>query len=57
MCIRDRCDADNLRPLDMPIFVADCSKILFETGYFPQIRIEDTLREVLDFYAKKYNEK
>jgi len=39
-----------MRPSDMPLIVADCSKFRAQTGWQPVIPFEDTLRDVLDYW-------
>lgn len=42
-----------LRPSDVPIVVSDCAKIRKQTGWRPQISIEQSLRDVLEYWRKK----
>ncbi|MDL2238322.1 GDP-mannose 4,6-dehydratase, partial [Christensenellaceae bacterium OttesenSCG-928-K19] len=42
-------DQENIRPLDMPLLVADTAKINKDTGYVAQVDIEKTLSDVLQF--------
>jgi len=41
------CDENNFRPVDMPLFLADCSKLRADTGYRTCIPLEQTLSDVL----------
>jgi len=43
-------DPARMRPSDMPLIVADCSKFRAQTGWQPVIPFEDTLRDVLDYW-------
>ena len=45
-------DQANLRPSDMPISVADCTKIYRDTGYQPQVTLEQTLEDILHYYME-----
>jgi GDP-4-dehydro-6-deoxy-D-mannose reductase len=40
-------DESKLRPSDNPIIVGDCSKIMKDTGWQPEISIEQTLKDIL----------
>lgn len=44
---------ENFRPIDMPISVADCSKIFRDTGYQPKIPFEQTLKDILECYLEQ----
>ncbi len=46
-------DPARLRPSDVPIVVSDCSKIREQTGWRPQIPIEQSLRDVLEYWREK----
>src|SRR5436190_2317919 len=41
-------DPSLIRPLEVPVQYPDCSKIHAATGWAPEIRFEQTLRDVLD---------
>lgn len=43
-------DPNKLRPVDVPIIEADISKINTLTGWKPEISIEQTIRETLDYW-------
>lgn len=43
-------DSNRMRPSDVPIIVADISKIFGDTGWKPQISLNDTILEVLDYW-------
>ena len=46
-------DAGKMRPLDVPVIEADITKIKECTGWIPQISLETTLKETLDFWRKE----
>ena len=46
-------DPARLRPSDVPIVVSDCAKIREQTGWRPQIPIEQSLRDVLEYWRKR----
>lgn len=48
--IRVEIDQAKIRPVDIPIIEADISKLHDATGWQPAIAIEDTLKEVLDYW-------
>ena len=43
-------DPNKIRPVDVPIIEADISKINALTGWKPEISIEQTIRETLDYW-------
>lgn len=43
-------DPDRLRPVDVPVIEADISKLRGCTGWQPEISLEDTVRETLDYW-------
>lgn len=43
-------DPNRMRPSDVPIIVADISKIFEHTGWKPQISLDDTILEVLNYW-------
>jgi GDP-4-dehydro-6-deoxy-D-mannose reductase len=43
-------DPARLRPADNPSMTGDCSRIAAEVGWRPSIPIEDTLRDLLDYW-------
>lgn len=49
-------DQAKIRPVDVPIIEADISKLVEATGWDPSIRIDDTLKEVLDYWRKNVKE-
>ena len=48
--IEGKIDQAKIRPVDVPIIEADITKIQQATGWAPEISIDDTLREVLDYW-------
>lgn len=50
-------DYDKLRPLDVPVIEADIRKLKDCTGWNPQISLEATLQETLQYWRKKVKEK
>ncbi|MFC1513943.1 GDP-mannose 4,6-dehydratase [candidate division KSB1 bacterium] len=50
-------DPERMRPSDKPVLIGDNNKIKRDTGWQPEIRIEKTLEELLNFWRLKvYNE-
>lgn len=48
--IRVEIDPNKIRPVDVPIIEADITKINRLTGWKPQIPLEQTIRETLDYW-------
>jgi GDP-4-dehydro-6-deoxy-D-mannose reductase len=48
-----RQDPSRMRPSDVPILVGDATKFRELTGWAPQIPIEQTLRDLLDFWRAR----
>lgn len=48
--IRVEIDPNKIRPVDVPIIEADISKLHELTGWQPQIPLEQTIRETLDYW-------
>ncbi len=46
-------DANKIRPVDVPIIEADIRKINEVTGWKPQIRLEQTIKETLDYWRER----
>lgn len=46
-------DPNKLRPVDVPIIEADISKLSALTGWKPQIPLEQTIRETLDYWRMR----
>ena len=51
--IRIEIDPKKLRPVDVPVIEADISKITADTGWKPEISLEDTITGVLDYWRTK----
>ena len=49
-------DPNKIRPVDVPIIEADITKIREATGWAPVIPIDDTLKEVLDYWRASLKE-
>lgn len=59
MCGREvkvETDRNKLRPVDIPVIEADISKIRELTGWSPQIPLEQTIRETLDYWREQLAE-
>lgn len=50
--VRVEVDPSKLRPVDVPVIEADTSKIRECTGWMPQISLDDTIRETLDYWRR-----
>jgi GDP-4-dehydro-6-deoxy-D-mannose reductase len=48
--INSKTDPDRLRPSDIPVFIGDHSKLTQQTGWQPEIPLEQTFEEVLEYY-------
>jgi GDP-4-dehydro-6-deoxy-D-mannose reductase len=53
--IEVRQDPNRMRPSDVPIIVADTSKIFEDTGWKPQTSLDSTILEVLEFWRNSTN--
>ncbi len=53
--IRVKTDERRNRPAEIPVLRGDNSKIKRTTGWKPKIPIENTLRDALNFWRRKYN--
>lgn len=51
--IRVEIDPEKLRPVDVPIIEADTTKVYEATGWKPEISLEQTIRETLDYWRTK----
>lgn len=51
--IRVEVDPQKIRPVDVPIIEADNRKLSEATGWMPEIPLEQTLRETLDYWREK----
>lgn len=50
--IKVEIDPDKLRPIDVPVIEADITKITHCTNWQPQISLEQTLKETLDYWRQ-----
>lgn len=48
--VRVELDEHRLRPADVPVIQGDASRIRVELGWMPRIRVEDTLRDTLEWW-------
>ena len=46
-------DSKKLRPVDVPIIEADVSKVKKETGWKPNIPLEQTICEMLEYWRSQ----
>jgi GDP-4-dehydro-6-deoxy-D-mannose reductase len=46
-------DATRMRPSDVPVLVGDASKLIRHTGWQPQVPIERSLADTLDFWRER----
>ncbi len=46
-------DPERLRPTNVPVIVADCTRIREQTGWRPKIAFEQSLRDVLDHWRER----
>lgn len=51
--IRVEIDPNKIRPVDVPIIEADITKLHELTGWEPQIGLEQTIRDTLDYWRKR----
>ena len=51
--IKIEIDPDKFRPIDVPLIVSDNSKIFNDTGWKPEIILDDTLNEILQYWRNK----
>ncbi|MBQ6812704.1 MAG: GDP-mannose 4,6-dehydratase [Agathobacter sp.] len=45
-------DSEKMRPIDMPVVEADTRKIYAHTGWRPEIELEKTIQDTLEYYRK-----
>lgn len=51
--IKVEIDKERLRPNDIPLMLGDNSKLRKETGWKPEIKIEKTLKDILDYWRER----
>ena len=56
MDIKVEIDPAKIRPVDVPIIEADITKLNEATGWLPEIPIEQTIQEILDYWRVKCKE-
>jgi GDP-4-dehydro-6-deoxy-D-mannose reductase len=49
-------DTSRLRPTDVPVVVSDCSKFRQQTGWRAMVTLEDSLRDILDYWRGRVRE-
>jgi GDP-4-dehydro-6-deoxy-D-mannose reductase len=49
-------DPERLRPSDVPVVVGDCTKFRQRTGWQATISLQDSLRDILDFWRERVRE-
>lgn len=54
--IKVETDPAKIRPVDVPIIEADIAKLMEATGWVPEISIDNTIKEVLDYWREKCRE-
>ena len=50
--IEVRTDPSKLRPSDVPVIAADISKITADTGWKPEISVDETIINILDYWRR-----
>ncbi len=48
-------DPERMRPSDVPVLVGDASKLKNETGWQPQIKLQDSLIDILNYWREEVN--
>ena len=51
--IEVKVDPNKIRPVDVPVIEADTTKLYEITGWKPQIPLEQTIRETMDYWRYK----
>ncbi|CEG13855.1 GDP-6-deoxy-D-mannose reductase [groundwater metagenome] len=51
--IKIKIDSAKLRPSDVPNFVGDNSRLMNDTGWEPEIKIEKTLKDIIKFWRNQ----
>ncbi len=49
-------DPTRLRPTEVPVVVSDCSKFRQQTGWRAMVTLEDSLRDILDYWRGRVRE-
>jgi GDP-4-dehydro-6-deoxy-D-mannose reductase len=48
--VRIEVDEQRLRPADIPVIQGDATRIRTELGWLPRIKVEETLRDTLEWW-------
>jgi GDP-4-dehydro-6-deoxy-D-mannose reductase len=51
--VRIEIDEDRLRPADVPVIQGDATRIRTELGWSPRLKVEDTLRDTLEWWRRQ----
>lgn len=51
--VRIEVDEQRLRPIDVPVIQGDATRIRTELGWMPRIKVEDTLRDTLEWWREQ----
>jgi GDP-4-dehydro-6-deoxy-D-mannose reductase len=51
--VKIKVDAERLRPSDVPILLSDSSKFVSLTGWKPQIPLEQTFKDLLNYWRER----
>jgi GDP-4-dehydro-6-deoxy-D-mannose reductase len=51
--VKIKVDPERLRPSDVPILQSDCSKFVSLTGWKPQIPLEQTFKDLLNYWRER----
>ena len=54
--IRVETDPDRMRPSDVPVIAADIGRLFETTGWKPEIPLEQTIGDVLDYWRNRNQE-
>jgi GDP-4-dehydro-6-deoxy-D-mannose reductase len=46
-------DPEKFRPVDMPLLLGSCEKLSKQTGWTNQYKLQDTLKDLLDYWREK----
>ena len=51
--IEVKVDQNKIRPVDAPVIEADITKINEQTGWKPDIQLNQTIKEILDYWRER----
>lgn len=54
--VRVEVDQSRLRPSDVPVLLGSCEKFRRQTGWQPEIPLQQTLRDLLDYWRERIGE-